>query len=117
MEQILPAVAGGLVAAGVYLLLRRSAIKMVMGFALLAQGVNLLLFLMGGLARGRPPLVPADATAPVAPYSDPLPQALILTAIVIGFGMQAFYLVLVRQLYETSGTDDTDQLKHTERGE
>ena len=114
MEILLALIIGGLFAAGVYMLLRRSLVKLVVGLILLGHCANLLIFLMGRLTPGRPPLVPMDATRPVEPFADPLPQALVLTAIVIGFGLQAFALVLVRRLYQAVRTDDLDQLRTTE---
>jgi multicomponent Na+:H+ antiporter subunit C len=114
MEILLALVIGGLFAAGVYMLLRRSLVKLVVGLILLGHGANLLIFLMGRLTPGQVPLVPAGATQPVEPFADPLPQALVLTAIVIGFGLQAFALVLVRRLYQAVRTDDLDQLRTTE---
>ena len=96
------------------MLLRRSLVKLVVGLILLGHGANLLIFLMGRLTPGQPPLIPAGAGQPQGPFADPLPQALVLTAIVIGFGLQAFALVLVRRLYQSTGTDDLDRLRTTE---
>ena len=114
MEVLMALIIGGLFAGGVYMLLRRSIVKLVVGLILLGHGANLLIFLMGRLTPGQTPLVPAGATQPIEPFADPLPQALVLTAIVIGFGLQAFALVLIRQLYQSAQTDDLDQLRTTE---
>jgi multicomponent Na+:H+ antiporter subunit C len=114
MEILLALIIGGLFAGGIYMLLRRSIVKLVVGLILLGHGANLLIFLMGRLTPGQMPLVPAGATQPPEPFADPLPQALVLTAIVIGFGLQAFTLVLVRRLYQSARTDDMDQLKTSE---
>jgi multicomponent Na+:H+ antiporter subunit C len=114
MELLIAIIIGGLFAGGVYMLLRRSIVKLVVGLILLGHGANLLIFLMGRLNGGQAPLIPAGATEPPAPFADPLPQALVLTAIVIGFGLQAFALVLMRRLYQSAGTDDLDQLRTTE---
>ena len=114
MELVLPFVVGGLVAAGLYMMMRRSMVKLIIGLALLSHGANLLIFTAGGLVRGRPPLVPEGQTALEPPYADPLPQALVLTAIVISFGLLAFAIVLVYRAYQESGTDDLDQLTLTE---
>ena len=114
METVLALVIGALYATGFYLLVRRSVIKMVLGLSLLANGANLLIFTMGRLVRGRPPYVPVGATQPALPFADPIPQALILTAIVIGFGLQAFALVLIRRTYLVVGSDDTDQMKSSD---
>lgn len=114
MEILLALIIGGLFAGGVYMLLRRSMVKLVVGLILLGHGANLLIFLMGRLASDQAPLIPADATQPIEPFADPLPQALVLTAIVIGFGLQAFALVLVRRLYQSARTDDLNRLRITE---
>ena len=114
MEVVLAIVIGALYAAGLYMMMRRSLAKVVIGLSLLGYAANLLIFTVNGVIRGRPPLVPEGAVRPVEPFADPLPQALILTAIVIGFGVQAFALVLFKRAYQTAGTDDLDQLRSTE---
>ena len=114
METVLALVVGGLYATGVYLVLRRSLVKLVIGLAMLTNAANLLIFTAGGLTRGAPPLIPAGETTLAAPYADPLPQALILTAIVIGFGVLAFALVLVYRAYATVGTEDPDEMMSTD---
>lgn len=111
MATVLAIVVGCLYAAGIYMMLRRSLFKLILGLVLLSHGANLLIFTVGGLTRGNPPVVPPGATAPVAPSADPLPQALILTAIVIGFAVLAFSLVLFHRAYQTFGSDDPDDLK------
>jgi multicomponent Na+:H+ antiporter subunit C len=115
METMLAFVIGGLYAAGIYLMLRRSLAQVILGLSLLTNAANLLIFTVGGLTSGRPPLIPEGAEEPVGAYADPVPQALILTAIVIGFGMLAFLLVLAYRSYETSGSDDLDDLQSTDR--
>lgn len=114
METILAFVVGGLYAAGLYLMLRRSLVKLIIGLSLLSHAANLLLFTAGGLTRARPPLIPEDASRPIGPFADPLPQALILTAIVISFGVLAFTLVLGYRAYSTVGTDDLDAMQGTD---
>jgi multicomponent Na+:H+ antiporter subunit C len=114
MTTVLAFVIGGLYAAALYLLLRRSIVKLVLGLAILGNAANLLIFVAGRLTRGRPPLVPEGAETPVPPFADPLPQALILTAIVIGFGVMAFALVLVHRTYQSVGTDDLDEMRSTD---
>jgi multicomponent Na+:H+ antiporter subunit C len=106
---------GALYACGVYLLLRRSIVKMVLGLVLLGHAANLLIMAAGGIMRGRPPIVAAEATALLPPYADPLPQALVLTAIVIGFGVQAFALVLLKRAHQAAGTDDLDAMHTTDQ--
>src|SRR4029079_16387904 len=115
MATLLAVVVGCLYAAGIYMMLRRSLFKLVLGLVLLSHGANLLIFTVGGLARGRPPVVPPGATAPAAPYADPLPQSLILTAIVIGFAVLAFSLPLFHGGYRPFGSDDPDDLKASDR--
>ena len=114
MEIILAVIIGLLYASGIYLMLRRSLIKLVIGIVLLGNGVNLLIFLLGGLVKGRPPIIAPTAEMIGALYADPLPQALILTAIVISFGLQAFAIVLIKRAYIVVGTDDLDQMHTTE---
>ena len=110
MEVILAIVIGALYAAGLYMMMRRSFVKLVIGLSLLGYASSLLIFTVNGVTRGQPPLVQEGMTQPVAPFADPLPQALILTAIVIGFGVQAFALVLLKRVYQTLGTDDLKQI-------
>jgi multicomponent Na+:H+ antiporter subunit C len=109
--EILLAVASGILyAAGVYLMLRRRLAQLIIGLGLLSNGTNLLIFAAGGLTRARPPVVPDGAERLLPPYADPVPQALILTAIVIGFGLLAFSLVLAHRVHVTAGTDDVDEV-------
>ena len=110
MDALLALASGVLYAAGVYLMLRRRLAQLIIGLGLLANGTNLLIFTAGGLTRARPPVVPEGAAALQAPYADPVPQALVLTAIVIGFGLTAFSLVLAHRVHATLGTDDVDDV-------
>lgn len=96
--------------SAVYLLLRPSWVKLILGIALLGHAVNLFIFTVGGLSEGYAPILSEE----VKPISDPLPQALILTAIVIGFGMQAFFVVLVRKAYERNRTLNVGDLEEAE---
>jgi multicomponent Na+:H+ antiporter subunit C len=114
VETVMAFVVGGLFAAGIYLMLRRSIVKLAIGLVLLSQAANLLIFTASGLTRGRPPLVPSGELHPPIPFADPLPQALILTAIVISFGVLAFALVLIKRAYQTVGTDDLDEMRSTD---
>lgn len=88
-------VVGVLAAAGTRLLLRSSPARRAIGIVLLGLALNVLVFTMTGAEHGRAPLVEQGEDAPAAPFADPLPQALVLTAIVIGFALQAFALVLI----------------------
>lgn len=115
METVLAFVIGGLYAAGIYLMLRRSLAQVIMGLSLLTNAANLLIFTVGGLTRGKPPLVAEGSSAPGDIYANPVPQSLILTAIVIGFGVLAFTLVLAYRVYQSVGSDDIDDMQGTER--
>jgi multicomponent Na+:H+ antiporter subunit C len=110
MEVLLALASGVLYTAGIYLMLRRRLAQLIIGLGLLSNGTNLLIFAAGGLTRGHPPLVSSAADALVPPYADPVPQALVLTAIVIGFGLLAFALVLAHRVHSTVGTDDVDDI-------
>ncbi len=114
MENILALVIGVLYAAGIYMMLRRSLVKLIIGLVLLSNAANLLIFLSGGLVPARPPLVAPGSQALAPPYADPLPQALILTAIVISFGVLAFALALFYRAAEEAGADDLDRLTSTD---
>ena len=113
MEVPLAIVVGTIVAGGLYLVMQRNLLRFVFGLILLSGGVNLLLFTAGRPTRGAPPLVPEGASAPLGAVANALPQALILTAIVISFGLTSFALVLLLRAYERLGTLTTDRL--TER--
>jgi multicomponent Na+:H+ antiporter subunit C len=114
MTLILAIVIGALFAGGLYMMLRRNLVKILIGLLLLGHAVNLFVFVLGRLVRGRPPLVPDSELRLILPYADPVPQALILTAIVISFGVTAFTIILLRQAYLSLGTDDLSRLRTTE---
>jgi multicomponent Na+:H+ antiporter subunit C len=114
VELLLAVTVGVLYAAGLYLLLRRSLMQVILGLALLTNGANLLIFTAAGIVRANPPLVPEGRTALEGTFADPLPQALILTAIVIGFALQAFAMALAYRVYTSTGSDDVDLLRRTE---
>jgi len=114
MHVLLSLVVGAIFAAGIYLLLSRSLVRLIFGIALVGHAVNLLVFTAGGLVRARAPLVPPGEAAPPPGASDPVPQALVLTAIVIGFALVAFTAVLVRQVVRSTGTGDVDELRRTD---
>ncbi|MGE0371273.1 MAG: Na+/H+ antiporter subunit C [Gammaproteobacteria bacterium] len=104
MEVLFAIAVGVLTACGVYLLLRARTYPVVLGLTLLSYAVNLFLFASGGLVTGQPPVITAGA----AGYTDPLPQALVLTAIVIGFGMTAFLVILALRARVELGSDHVD---------
>ena len=110
MEGLLALASGVLYASGIYLMMRRRLAQLIIGLGLLSNGTNVLIFTAGGLTRARPPVVPDGAAALAPPYADPVPQALVLTAIVIGFGLLAFSLVLAHRVHATVGTDDVDEV-------
>lgn len=115
MEGLLALLVGVLYASAIYMLLRRSIVKLVFGLILLSNAANLLIFTGAGLTPGAPPLIPEGRMVPDGAVADPLAQALILTAIVIGFGVLAFAVVLIRRAYEIIGKDDLDEMKDTDR--
>jgi multicomponent Na+:H+ antiporter subunit C len=114
MDIILAFVIGGLYAAAIYMILRRSLAKLIIGLVLLSHAVHLIIFTVGRTVRNAPPLIPDDALTLTSPFADPVPQALILTAIVISFGVQAFVLVLVKRVYQTKGSGDLDDMRSTD---
>ncbi|WP_127478852.1 Na+/H+ antiporter subunit C [Sulfurivermis fontis] len=103
MEAVAALTLAVLVTCGVYLVLRARTFPVVLGLSLLSYAVNLFLFFTGRLVTGAPPL--AGGSAPVA---DPIPQALVLTAIVIGFGMTAFVVILALRARGELGSDHVD---------
>jgi multicomponent Na+:H+ antiporter subunit C len=114
MEIVLAIVIGGLYACAFYMLLRRSLVKLLIGLALLSHATNLLIFTAGGITRGSAPVLTDEVITPDQIFADPLPQALILTAIVIGLGVIAFALSMAFQTYRKMETDDLDQIKGTD---
>lgn len=114
MEVALALLVGILVAASVYLMLARNLLRFVFGLVLLSNAANLTIFASGQLVRANPPLVPEGLAAPPELVANALPQALILTAIVIGFGLLAFALALILRAYRTLGTLDSDEMRDAE---
>jgi multicomponent K+:H+ antiporter subunit C len=104
MELLVASAVGAMTAAGLYLVLRARTFPVIVGVAMLSYAVNVFLFASGRLAIDLPPVISDTATG----YSDPLPQALVLTAIVISFGMTAVIVVLALRAYLESGTDAID---------
>jgi multicomponent Na+:H+ antiporter subunit C len=113
MELLMALVIGVIFAAGTYLILARSLVRVVFGTVLLTHGVLLMLLTMSHQLtpgeRGLPAVLFGDG-----PFADPLPQALILTAIVIGFAVTAFVIVLAYRTYQELGTDDLEELRGVE---
>jgi multicomponent Na+:H+ antiporter subunit C len=114
METLLAFVIGALVAVAVYQLQRRDLVRMVIGIVILSNAVNLLLFTLGRMTRAEAPLIEIGAKLPPEGSANPLSQALILTAIVIGFGLLAFSLVLVYRAYRSLDTVDAQDFVELE---
>jgi len=114
MDWIFAALVGLFFAAAAYLILSRALIRMLLGIVVLGNAVNLLIFVAGRLTRAVPPIVPAGAKVPEGFFANPLPQALILTAIVIGFAIFAFFAVLALRSYQAMNADNTDHMRLAE---
>jgi len=104
MEMLLASAVGIMTASGVYLMLRQRTFPVIVGLALVTYAVNVFLFASGKLALNLPPVLDKDATA----YSDPLPQALVLTAIVISFAMTAVVVMIALSAYLSARDDNID---------
>lgn len=104
VELLVASAVAVMTATGVYLMLRARAFPVVLGLALVSNAVNVLLFASGRLVVDRPPVLDKAAES----YTDPLPQALVLTAIVISFGMTALTVVLALRAYLETGSDRVD---------
>lgn len=114
MELVLSLGIGVLVGSGVWLVLRPRTFQVIIGLCLLAYGVNLFIFAMGRLNTGAAPVMPKGGFVNPDAYADPLPQALVLTAIVISFATTALFLVVMIVARGLTGTDHVDG---KERGE
>ncbi|KOY82075.1 Na(+)/H(+) antiporter subunit C [Lysinibacillus macroides] len=113
MEIIMAFVIGFLFMAAVYLMLSKSLLRIIIGTGLLSHGAHLLILTMGGLGGEAPPVLSEGAKT----FADPLPQALILTAIVISFGVTAFFLVLAYRSYQELKTDDISLMRGSDEDE
>jgi multicomponent Na+:H+ antiporter subunit C len=107
MESLMMILIGILVAVATYLVLSRNIIRVILGTAVYSHAVHLLILTMGGLKKGDVPLLSQSE----GPFTDALPQALILTAIVISFATTALLLVLAYRTYKTNGSDDLQELR------
>lgn len=114
MEALFALLVGIFLSAAVYLMLSRHIIRVLLGIVLLGNGVNLIIFTAGRLTQAVPPIIPDDVDVLGAAAANPLPQALILTAIVISFSFFCFLLVLTYRAYQDLGTDDTDEMRVAE---
>jgi multicomponent K+:H+ antiporter subunit C len=108
IELLLAIGLGVLTAAGVWLLLRARVFDVIVGLTLLSYAVNLFIFLTGRVRIGSPPIVDGRLAPTLAAYADPLPQALVLTAIVISFAMTALILVIALRAHAETGSDHVD---------
>jgi multicomponent K+:H+ antiporter subunit C len=108
MELVLSLGIGILTGSGVWLLLRPRTYQVIIGLALLSYAVNLFIFSMGRLKMNAPPVLPGAAEIDPATFADPVPQALVLTAIVIGFATTALFLVVLLAARGLTGTDHVD---------
>lgn len=113
MEYVVASSVGTLTAAGVYLILRLRAFPVILGMAMLSYAVNVFLFSTGRLAVDLPPVLEKSAAA----YTDPLPQALVLTAIVISFGMTAVLVMIALGAFFENGDDRIDMDAEPEAGD
>ncbi|WP_025785482.1 Na(+)/H(+) antiporter subunit C [Sporosarcina sp. D27] len=107
METLITLLVGVLVMVAVYLLLSRNFVRIILGTAILSHAIHLLILAMGGLKKGGAPLLTEEGST----YTDALPQALILTAIVISFAVTAFLLVLAYRIYRETGADNLDDVR------
>ena len=110
MEIFVSIIIGVLTMSAVYMILSKSLLRIIIGTCLLSHAAHLLVLTMGGLKTGAPPVLVDGVTE----YTDPLPQALVLTAIVISFGVTAFFLVLAYRAYQELNTDNIEEMKGTE---
>jgi multicomponent Na+:H+ antiporter subunit C len=114
MEPLFAVLVGLFFSAAVYLMLSKFSIRIMLGIAILGNAVNLLLFTAGRLTREVPPIIAGNLDVLPAGTANPLPQALILTAIVISFSFLAFLLVLTYRAYQDIGTDNTVEMRVAE---
>ena len=108
MEMVLSAAIGVLAASGIWLLLRPRTFQVIVGLCLLSYAINLFIFAMGRITLGAPPIMPRGGFIDPTAYADPLPQALVLTAIVISFATTALFLVVMIASRGLTGTDHVD---------
>jgi len=114
MAALLAITIGVLVAAAVYLMLSGHMFRFIIGLVLISNAANLTIFTAGRLTEGAPALIAIGAEAPEGLVANPLPQALVLTAIVIGFGLFAFAITLIKRAWTTLGTLEVDEMRLAE---
>ncbi|TPE45974.1 NADH-quinone oxidoreductase subunit K [Pontibacter mangrovi] len=111
METLLPFMIGTLFAVGLYFILHRHLFKVILGLILFGLATNLFLFLVGGITRGSSAIIRQHHEVAAEPFADPVPQALLLTAVVIGFGIQSFAIVLIRRVYQAFKSNNLDDIR------
>jgi multicomponent Na+:H+ antiporter subunit C len=115
MEIILTLIIGLLTASGCYLLLQRRLLRVVIGLSIISQAANLVIFTAGKVPSFKPAFIASSDKVLTGATADPLPQALILTAIVIGFAMVAFFIVLTYRVFKETGTDNIDKMLESDK--
>ncbi|MBN2906292.1 MAG: Na+/H+ antiporter subunit C [Rhodobacteraceae bacterium] len=114
METLMAMTIGALIGSAVYLMLAGNLMRFIFGLVLISNAANLTIFVAGRLTEGAPPLIPEGADTLAGTAANALPQALVLTAIVIGFGLFAFGIVLVFRAWTTLGTLEPDEMRLAE---
>ncbi|MDQ0315104.1 Na+/H+ antiporter subunit C [Amorphus orientalis] len=117
METVLALLVGVFFMSAIYLILSRRTVRILIGVVILGNAVNLLIFTAGRLTVAVPPVIPTDLPTVAGTVANPLPQALILTAIVISFSLFAFLLILSYRAFQELGTDDVDEMRDAEPAE
>ncbi|WP_162051361.1 NADH-quinone oxidoreductase subunit K [Pontibacter pamirensis] len=115
MELLMPFLVGTLFSVSLYFILHRHLFKLILGLILFGLATNLFLFVVGGITTGEVAIIPQEKETAEPPFPDPVPQALLLTAIVIGFGLQAYAIVLIRRVYQTLKSNNLDDLSKTDK--
>jgi len=114
VEVLLSWTVGILFAISVYLLLNKNLIRVLFGIVLISTSVNLLIFTVGRLTHNAPAFIGNKPVLFLSSYANALPQALILTSIVIGFGVVSFILILITRAWQATGTMDSDKMRESE---
>lgn len=117
MELLLSLITGMLIAAGIYLMLERNLLRILFGFILLSNGINLAILTAGRLSKEALPIIQPGSLTLEGPFANPLSQALILTAIVIGFGVLIFCLSLIYRAVQDSTSANADDMNQSEKEE
>ena len=117
MEPLLSLITAILIAGGIYLMLERHLLRILFGFILTSNGINLAILVAGRLSKEGLPIIPPGASAPLVPHANPLSQALILTAIVIGFGVLIFCLAMTYRCVKDSASANADDMNQSEKDE